>query len=53
LCRIPLSFILGFYVSQVISRWWDQWRAIAWPDRTVNIHTLYQNFIFFLIRPAD
>jgi hypothetical protein len=22
LCRIPLSFILGFYVSQVISRWW-------------------------------
>jgi hypothetical protein len=22
LCRIPLAFILGFYVSQVISRWW-------------------------------
>lgn len=31
--RIPLSFILGFYVSQVVSRWWDQWKVIAWPDR--------------------
>jgi hypothetical protein len=36
-CRIPLSFILGFYVSQVVSRWWDQWGVIAWPDRKVTI----------------
>lgn len=22
--RIPLEFLLGFYVSQVVSRWWSQ-----------------------------
>ena len=36
LCRIPLSFILGFYVSQVVSRWWEQWGVIAFPDRPVH-----------------
>jgi len=30
--RIPLSFLLGFYVTQVVSRWWEQWNALAWPD---------------------
>ncbi|KAG8196922.1 hypothetical protein JTE90_027625 [Oedothorax gibbosus] len=30
---IPLSFVLGFYVSLVIGRWWDQFDAIPWPDR--------------------
>ena len=29
---IPLSFILGFYVSQVVSRWWTQVMAIPWLD---------------------
>eukprot|EP00049_Salpingoeca_infusionum_P008405 m.138050 g.138050 ORF g.138050 m.138050 type:complete len:450 (+) comp14006_c0_seq1:159-1508(+) len=27
---IPLAFILGFYVSQVYTRWWGQWSAIPW-----------------------
>ncbi|XP_077989600.1 bestrophin-3-like [Glandiceps talaboti] len=33
--RIPVSFVLGFYVSVIIHRWWDQFLAIPWPDRLV------------------
>ncbi|XP_020279361.1 bestrophin-4-like isoform X2 [Pseudomyrmex gracilis] len=29
---IPLSFVLGFYVSIVMTRWWNQYMAIPWPD---------------------
>jgi len=29
---IPLSFVLGFYVSIVMNRWWNQYMAIPWPD---------------------
>ncbi|XP_043283504.1 bestrophin-4 [Venturia canescens] len=29
---IPLSFVLGFYVSIVMTRWWNQYVAIPWPD---------------------
>ncbi|GBL84026.1 hypothetical protein AVEN_100888-1 [Araneus ventricosus] len=34
---IPLSFVLGFYVSLVIGRWWSQFDAIPWPDRSVHV----------------
>lgn len=30
---IPLSFILGFYVTYVAARWWQQYMAIPWPDK--------------------
>lgn len=30
---IPLSFILGFYVSFTANRWWQQYTAIPWPDK--------------------
>ena len=30
---IPLSFVLGFYVSYVAQRWWQQYQAIPWPDK--------------------
>ena len=30
---VPLSFVLGFYVSYVASRWWQQFLAIPWPDK--------------------
>ncbi|KAF8770283.1 Bestrophin-3 like protein [Argiope bruennichi] len=29
---IPVSFILGFYVSIVVKRWWDSFNCIPWPD---------------------
>lgn len=29
---IPLSFVLGFYVSIVVQRWWAQWDCLPWPD---------------------
>jgi len=30
--RIPLTFLLGFYVAAVVKRWWEQFEHIAWPD---------------------
>ncbi|XP_039279178.1 bestrophin-4 [Nilaparvata lugens] len=29
---IPLSFVLGFYISIIMTRWWDQYTTIPWPD---------------------
>jgi len=31
---IPVAFILGFYVSIVVSRFWEQLNALPWPQRT-------------------
>lgn len=28
---IPLSFVLGFFVSMVMTRWWQQYISIPWP----------------------
>ncbi|XP_028633354.1 bestrophin-1 [Grammomys surdaster] len=30
---IPISFVLGFYVTLVVSRWWNQYESLPWPDR--------------------
>jgi len=35
---IPLSFVLGFYVAYVAGRWWQQFLAIPWPDK--SFHTI-------------
>jgi len=29
---IPVSFVLGFYVTLVVARWWDQYNYLPWPD---------------------
>eukprot|EP00092_Neocalanus_flemingeri_P082731 GFUD01103697.1.p1 GENE.GFUD01103697.1~~GFUD01103697.1.p1 ORF type:complete len:382 (-),score=95.97 GFUD01103697.1:90-1235(-) len=29
---LPLTFLLGFYVSLVVSRWWNQYCSLPWPD---------------------
>lgn len=29
---IPISFLLGFYVTSMLNRWWDQFRLMGWPD---------------------
>ncbi|KAM4603280.1 bestrophin-2a [Polymixia lowei] len=30
---IPMSFVLGFYVTLVVNRWWSQYTSIPLPDR--------------------
>ena len=30
---IPITFLTGFYVSNVVSRWWDQFMALPYPDQ--------------------
>ena len=30
---IPITFLIGFYVNQVVSRWWDQFMSLPWPDQ--------------------
>lgn len=51
---IPLSFVLGFYVTIVMTRWWNQYVSIPWPDTfavfvSANIHGQVTQlfFIFF------
>ncbi|XP_041374732.1 bestrophin-4-like [Gigantopelta aegis] len=38
---IPVSFVLGFFVAIVVSRWWQQFMNIPWPDRTLFILNTY------------
>ena len=28
-----VTFLTGFYVTQVVNRWWNQFMALPWPDR--------------------
>ncbi|EGD72814.1 hypothetical protein PTSG_04541 [Salpingoeca rosetta] len=38
---IPLTFVLGFYVTQVYGRWWSQWQAIPWIGKiAILIHDM-------------
>lgn len=30
--NLPLDFILGFYVTQVVHLWWSQYSCLVWPD---------------------
>ena len=30
---VPVSWLLGFYVKQVVSRWWDQFMSLPKPDK--------------------
>lgn len=30
---IPVSFVLGFYISLIVTRWWTQFTNVPWPDR--------------------
>ena len=40
--HIPqFSFVLGFYVSIVVTRWWQQFMQIPWPDKAVLLISGY------------
>ncbi|KAM9313316.1 bestrophin-2a [Gastrophryne carolinensis] len=32
---IPVSFVLGFYVTLVVNRWWNQYLCMPLPDRVM------------------
>lgn len=40
---IPLSFVLGFYVTFVVTRWWNQFVNLPWPDRVMHAVIMYVN----------
>ena len=33
---IPVAFILGFYVSLVVNRFWEQLNMLPWPHRLAS-----------------
>ena len=51
LSLIPLSFVLGFYVSYVASRWWQQFLAIPWPDKLFHTVACYIPGLDFVVSP--
>ena len=30
---IPINFLTGFYVTEVVRRYWDQFMTLPFPDR--------------------
>ncbi|CAG0895055.1 unnamed protein product [Darwinula stevensoni] len=41
--NIPLTFVLGFYVTTVLNRWWGLWGTLPWPDDVIHYLTTYLN----------
>ncbi|XP_066947266.1 bestrophin-2a-like isoform X2 [Macrobrachium rosenbergii] len=37
----PISFVLGFYVTIVVQRWWAQYMLIPWPDTVCILASSY------------
>jgi len=35
--QMPLTFLLGFYVSLVVKRWWEQYVKLPWPDEVATL----------------
>ena len=43
--HIPLTFVLGFYMNNVIQRWWETWKSIPWPDSlALKLNILFPNY---------
>ena len=57
---IPLGFVLGFFVTQIIGRWWQMFYQISWPDTlAMNLATYLPgggskgNVRRYVARPAN
>ena len=36
---VPITFLLGFYVSLVVKRWWEQYCKLPWPGGQLIVFT--------------
>lgn len=36
-----VQFMLSFFVSQMVTRWWEQIKCVAWPDRFLLLVNSY------------
>ena len=54
---VPITFLIGFYVTQIVNRWWDQFMSLPWPDNlaiklvnvcpgTVSIYTFILKVLY-------
>lgn len=57
-----MSFVLGFYVSLIVKRWWEQYKLLPWPDTLAlfisaaipgNVSTLTEIFVLKLYELFD
>ena len=39
-----MTFLLGFYVSNVAQRWWEQYKSLPWPDTLVAVNHALVDF---------
>ncbi|EDS40931.1 bestrophin 2,3,4 [Culex quinquefasciatus] len=46
--NVPLSFVLGFYVSLVVKRWWEQYRLLPGPTRSPSSSAPPSRFVFYV-----
>ena len=37
----PVTFVLGFYVSILVARWWAEFLLIPWPDNLAVMVSAY------------
>ena len=37
----PVTFVLGFYVSILLARWWAEFQLIPWPDNLAVMVSAY------------
>ena len=33
---LPITFLLGFYVTLIVRRWWEQYTLLPWPGETTT-----------------
>ncbi|XP_064078625.1 bestrophin-3-like [Macrobrachium nipponense] len=38
---LPVTSLLGFFVTSVFTRWWEMFRNIPWPDQTAILTTSF------------
>ena len=44
---IPVAFVLGFYVTIVVNRWWDQLNHVSIsPILRILLHSIVDNRLF-------